>query len=168
MSKDEHHSVAIISDYLAHDVKFVHAAQGIILDYIQSVHPSVKRIKYVSDGVGQHFKNNKSILNLTYHQHDFGIPATWIFSSTTHGKGPMDGIGAAIKYRATRKVLSGKPEDAILTPDEHFRFAQSDTKINVFFLDARRIVQNSHYFKLESRWKDGKVEGKTHSVIDLI
>ena len=64
----------------------------------ESLHPSVKHFSYVSDGASQHFKNNKSILNLTYHQSDFGVPASWTFSSTAHGKGPMDGIGAAIKY----------------------------------------------------------------------
>jgi hypothetical protein len=159
VDKNKYHSIAIISDYLSHDVKFVHAAQGIISDYILSLYPFVKQLKYVSDGAPQHFKNNKSILNLTYHEQDFGIPASWTFSATAHGKGPMDGIGAAIKYRATRKVLSGKAEDAILTPEQLFRFAQQDTKINVFYLDEGRIKQNSNYYKLDNRWKDSNVEG---------
>ncbi|CAF3313213.1 unnamed protein product [Rotaria sp. Silwood2] len=151
VSKDKHHSIAIISDYLSHDVQFVHAAQGVIVDYLRGLHPSVKHFNYVSDGAGQHFKNNKSLLNLTYHQSDFGSPASWTFSSTAHGKGPMDGIGATIKYQATRKVLSGKDEDAILTPEQLYKFAQQDLKIKVFYMDKTTIQQNTDCYKLLNR-----------------
>ena len=75
INKEKHNSIAIISDYLAHDVEFVHAAQGIVNHYVQSTYPTVKQLNYVSDGAPQHFKNNKNILNLTYHQVDFGLPA---------------------------------------------------------------------------------------------
>ena len=68
VNKDKHHSIAIITDYPSHDVQFVHAAQGVIVDYLRALHPSVRNFNYVSDGASQHFKNNKSILNLSYHQ----------------------------------------------------------------------------------------------------
>ena len=66
INKEKHDNLAIISDYLAHDVEFVHAAQGIINHYVQSIYPTVKQLNYVSDGAPQHFKNNKNILNLNY------------------------------------------------------------------------------------------------------
>ena len=163
VSKNKHHNIAIVSDYLSHNVKFVHAAQGIIVDYILSIYPAVKQLNYLSNGAGQHFKNNKSILNLTYHR-DFGIPASWTFSSTADGKGPMDGIGAAIKYRATRKVLSEKAEDAVLIPEALFKFRQQDTTIDAFYLETTTINQNYNRFKLEHRWKNGKVEGTLHTI----
>ncbi|CAF3841862.1 unnamed protein product [Rotaria sp. Silwood1] len=94
VNKNKHHSIAIISDYLSHDVQFVDAAQGVIVDYLRGLYPSVKHFNYVSHGAAQHFKNNKSILNLTYHQSDFDIPASWTFTSTAHGKRLIDGIGA--------------------------------------------------------------------------
>ena len=159
INKDKHHSIAIISDYLSHDVQFVHAAQGVIVDYLRALHPSVKNFNYVSDGAGQHFKNNKSILNLSYHQSDFGIHTSWMFSSTAHGKGSMDGIGAAIKYRATKRVLTGEAEDGILTPEQLYKFAQRDSKIKVFYMDKTKIQQNIDRYKLLNRWKDGQVEG---------
>jgi hypothetical protein len=71
---------------------------------------------YVTDRARQHFKNNKSMLNLTHHENDFEIPAAWTFFATAHGKGPAEGVGAASKYRPTRRVLSGGREDVILTP----------------------------------------------------
>ena len=158
VNKDKHHSIAIISDYFSHDVYFVHATQGIIVDYLRGLHPSAKHFKYVSDGVGQHFKNNKSILNLTCYQNDFGIPASWTFSSTAHGKGPMDGIGAAIKYRATKRVLNGKADDALLTAEKLYKFAQQDSKTKVFYMDTSKIQQNTDRYKLLKRWREGRIE----------
>lgn len=152
--------MVIISDYLVHDVEFVHAAQGIISDYVESAYPMVKRLNYVSDGAPQHFKNNTNILNLTYHQIDFGIPASWTFRATAHGKGAVDGIGAAVKYRATRQVLSGTASDAILTPEGLYKFTQKDSSMNVFYLDKGRIKKNAEQFHLLSRWKRDKTQGE--------
>ena len=167
INKEKQQSVALISDYLEHDVEFVHTAQGIITDYVLSVYPSVRRLNYVSDGAGQHFKNNKNILNLTHHHSDFGISALWTFCATAHGKSAVDGIGAAIKHRATKRVLSGKPTDAILTPEDLFKFCQQDTIINVFYVSKSRVKQNSERYRLQARWKHGKLEGKDSLVLIL-
>jgi hypothetical protein len=56
-----------------------------------------KKIIYVSDGAKQHFKNKFNIIDLMKHHTDFGIKAEWHFHVTAHGKGPHDGIGAAMK-----------------------------------------------------------------------
>ena len=168
INKEKQQSVALISDYLEHDVEFVHTAQGIIADYVLSVYPSVRRLNYVSDGAGQHFKNNKNILNLTYHHTDFGVSAAWTFCATAHGKSAVDGIGAAIKHRATKRVLSGKPTDAILTPEDLFKFCQQDTAINVFYVSKSRVRQNNDRYRLQARWKHGKLEGKGYSVLILL
>lgn len=74
------------------------------------------------------------MLNLTHHESDFGIPVTLTFAATAHLKGPGDGIGVALKYCATRSVLSGRREYVILKPQELYQFASTDTKINVFYL----------------------------------
>ena len=153
VSRERYHSMAIISNNLTHDVQFVHAAQAIISDYVQSIYPAAKRLIYVSDGAPHHFKNNKNILNLTYHRSDFGIPASWSFCATAHGKGAVDGIGAAIKYRATKRVLSGNSTDAILTPYDLFKFAQKDTTVNVFYLDTTTIERNAKHYGLIDRWR---------------
>ena len=104
---------------------------------MESTCPIARQLNYVSDGAPQHFKNNKNILNLTYHRVDFGLPAAWTFCATAHGKSAADGIGAAIKYRATKKVLSGNMSDAILTPEHLFKFVKRDTAIDVFYLEKK-------------------------------
>ncbi|CAF1544967.1 unnamed protein product [Rotaria magnacalcarata] len=163
-AKEKHHSLIIISDYLAYDVEFVHTAQSIISDYVKSIYPTVKQLNYVSDGAPQHFKNNKSILNLTYHQVDFGIPVSWSFSATAHGKGAVDGIGAAVKYRTTRMVLSGTTSDAILTPEDLYKFTQSDSSMNVFYMNQKRIKNHCEKYQLLNRWNRDKPEGEYFSL----
>ena len=145
---------------LYHNIDFVHAAQSVIVQFIRHRYSTVKRVNYITDGAPQHFKSNKSMLNLTYHESDFGIPAAWTFSATAHGKGPVDGIGAALKYRATRRVLSGRRTDAILTPQELYQFASTDTKINVFYLSRQDIKINSESMNLSKRLTQKAVKGQ--------
>lgn len=152
-------SLAFVSDYLDHNIDFVHAAQKMIVQFIRDRYSTVKRVNYITDGAPQHFKSNKSMLNLTYHESDFGIPAVWTFSATAHGKGPVDGIGAALKYRATRRVLSGRRTDAILTPQELYQFASTDTKIKVFYLSRQDIQLNSQSMNLSKRLTQKAVKG---------
>ena len=155
-----HHSMAIISDCLEHDVTFVHAAQKIISQFVRDEYPDVRNLNYVTDGACQHFKSNKSILNLTHHHRDFGIDACWSFSATAHGKSSVDGIGASIKYRATRHTLSDDRADAILTPRELYEFASKDTALTVFYLDLQTIQANARDYNLEARWSQRGAKGK--------
>ena len=41
---NHHHSMAIISEYLEHDVEFVHAVQNVIIDYIQTLYSGLKKL----------------------------------------------------------------------------------------------------------------------------
>ena len=77
-----------------------------------------------------------------------------------NGKGPVDGIGGALKYRATRRVLSGRRTDAILTPQELYQFASTDTKINVFYLSRQDIKLNSESMNLSKRLAQKAVKGQ--------
>ena len=59
---EEHRNMVIISDYLAHDTKFVYAGQKIIVNFLQKQYPNVFKLNYVSDGASAHFKNKYSVL----------------------------------------------------------------------------------------------------------
>ncbi|CAF1345109.1 unnamed protein product [Rotaria sordida] len=72
------------------------------------------------------------MINITYHEKDFGLPASWTFSATSHGKGPVDGIGAAVKSRATRFLLSGSAERAFLSPEDLLTILKKLMTINTF------------------------------------
>jgi hypothetical protein len=167
VTNNTHHAMAIISDCLDHDVKFVHAAQKIVAQFVRDNYPRARHLNYVTDGAAQHFKSNKSILNLTHHHQDFGISASWTFSSTAHGKSSVDGIGASIKYRATRRVLSGDRTDAILTPRDLYHFASTDTSLNVFYLDSDAIQANTRKYNLDDRLNQKQVKGKYKLIISF-
>jgi hypothetical protein len=118
----------------------------------------------VSDGASSHFKNSKNMLNLTYHESDFGMPAVWTFSATSHGKGPVDGVGAALKSRAIRHLLGGTAERAFLSPEDFFQFTKAvndhqtmkgdlepNRPIEVFFVKKNDVEQLLNK-TLQARW----------------
>ena len=62
--------------------------------YLKSHYPQLTQVEFFSNECGAQYKN---FLNLTYHQSDFGIKASWSIFATTHGKSPWDGIGGSVK-----------------------------------------------------------------------
>ena len=95
---------------------------------------------------------------------DFDLPASWTFSATSHGKGPVDGIGAAVKSRATRYLLGLQKERAFLSPWELFDFVNRATDhqrmigdleptrpIDVFYA-ASDEIEKIHLNVLSNRW----------------
>ena len=60
---DEHRNMMIISDYLAHDTRFVYSAQKYIVDFIRKQYLNIYKVNYVSDGASSHFKSKYSIFH---------------------------------------------------------------------------------------------------------
>ncbi|CAF1550492.1 unnamed protein product [Adineta ricciae] len=155
-----HKSYVIVSDYLEHDTKFVYAAQQYLIARVKEIAPHVHQVNYVTDGGPAHFKNRYNLLNLSFHEVDFGIPAVWTFSATSHGKGPVDAIGATIKSAATRYLMRHGPEEAFKSPKDFYTFSKqrqesSSTPIELFYLNSNRIA-SLHQKKNEDRWRNTK------------
>ena len=74
--------------------------------YLKSHYPELAQVEYFSHGCGAQYKNPKNFLNLTYHQSDFGIKASWSFLATSHGKSPSDGIGGGVKRKLNNASLA--------------------------------------------------------------
>ena len=66
--------------------------QTILVDYLKGNLSIVDKIFYFSDGCAEQHKNCKNLINL-YHQQIFNMDAECIFSATSHGKSPCDGVG---------------------------------------------------------------------------
>lgn len=105
----------VISNDMTHDATSFHAFRVKVVERMKSDLPFVKQIKYVSDGAGSQFKNYKNIGNLCFHQEDFGIPASWIFTATSHGKSTCDGMSAVVKRSIRLKSLN---EGVLITTAE--------------------------------------------------
>ena len=54
---EEHRNMAIISDYLPHDTRFVYCAQKTIIDFLRQEYRNVFKINYVTDGATARFKS---------------------------------------------------------------------------------------------------------------
>jgi hypothetical protein len=78
-----------------------------------------------SDGAPSQFKNNRNITNLLYHHQDFSLEAAWTFSSSGHGKGPCDGLGAVVKSAARKYLLKQGPEGSFSTAKEFYLFTRN-------------------------------------------
>ena len=50
--------------------------------------PAIKKILFWSDGSASQYKKFKNLVNLSFHESDFG---------KSHGKSPCDGIGGMVK-----------------------------------------------------------------------
>ena len=102
----------------------------------------LKEIKYFSDGCSRQYKNKKNFLNLTYHIDDFGIPATWSFSATSHGKGPWDGVAGCVKREAALESLRRPEENHIQNAIDFYDFTKEKFKnIHVEFIPSSVISE---------------------------
>ena len=93
----------IINDHLKHDKTPI----GVFMDQLFSLkNPDINTIKVCSDRPNSQFKNKYVMgsLDLLSKKHDIDI--IWNFSATSHGKGPVDGVGATVKREASQKTLT--------------------------------------------------------------
>ena len=59
----------------------------------------ITSLKFFSDGTGQHFKQKFSICQVVTLNFPEVSQVSWHFFATSHGKGPIDGLGGTIKHR---------------------------------------------------------------------
>jgi len=80
---------------------------------------------------------------LAHHHQDFQIEASWSFSSSGHGKGPCDGVGAVVKSTATQHLLKGGPDASFSKPKQFFEWclAKNDRMV----VGRSRRMEASNY-----------------------
>ncbi|CAF3716375.1 unnamed protein product [Rotaria socialis] len=147
--KTEHLSFVIISECLIHDNIAVHLFQRHLINYLKKqFNKNLSKIFYFSDGCAGQYKNLKNFINLTHHQEDFGVDAEWHFFATSHGKGPCDGVGGAVKRLAAKASLQRVNNDYILTPYQLYNFVKDNMKsINAHYLTIQDWEEEGKYLK---------------------
>jgi hypothetical protein len=94
----EHENLVMISHCLKHDCILVHTFEHHLMKFIENTFESpLKKMVYFSDGSAAQYKNRKNLLNITFHNEDFALPAEWHFFVTSHGKSACDGVGGTLK-----------------------------------------------------------------------
>ena len=139
---EKHDNCVVISEKLTHDASSFHLFKSRVIEYLKKKFgdQNIKRIFYFSDGAGSQYKNKSNSINLFKHREDFGIIAQWNLFTTSHGKGPCDGIERAVKRQAYWASLKKVDENHITNPRSLFKWARNHfSKINFNFCS-----QNEH------------------------
>ena len=173
----EHRNFVIISDYVEHvrspcslfpkltkkpltsqDTKFVYFVRQIMVSNVKQLAPNVGVISYITDGGPSHFKNGYNMLNLTFHEMDFAVRVVWSFSATSHGKGPVDELGATIKSTATRYLMRHGSGEAFKNAEEFYYISvkhqqSSKSRSEVLYAESKEI-KRFHQENNMKRWEN--------------
>jgi hypothetical protein len=101
------HSFCFVSDDRTHDVAYVITSLKMLFAEREDLFAGLNRIHFFTDGAGQHYKSRNAMWFASLSSEIFGVPASWQFHATAHGKGPCDGIGAVVKRQCRRYSLRG-------------------------------------------------------------
>ena len=165
-----HFSFVVISDCLHHDTVAVYLFQKSLMEHLKThVVVQLKKVLYFSDGAASQYKNRKNFINLCYHEADFGVPAQWHFSATSHGKSACDGLGGTVKRLAARASLQRPFDEQIMTPRQLFEWASSNIPSITFEYCSSEEYERERVFLEERFQKARTIPGtrKLHSYIPI-
>jgi hypothetical protein len=165
-----HLSYVVISDCLHHDTVAVYLFQKHLMAHLKGHKVTqLQRVLYFSDGAAAQYKNRKNFVNLCYHEVDFGVPAQWHFSATSHGKGACDGVGGTVKRLAAKASLQRPYDEQIMTPRQLFEWASSSIPSVTFEYCSTEQYERQKIFLEERFQKARAIPGtrKLHSFIPI-
>ena len=137
------HSGVIVSDNLTHSKETVVAYIDKLLEDIPQ---EVEEVHIWSDGPTSQFKNKYIAAALPTLQAKHNITIKWNFFATSHGKGPVDGIGGSVKRQVWDSV---KRRQHVVYNAAQFVLAAAATS-NVRVLEMSQV-------DIESRYEDLKL-----------
>ncbi|XP_041718718.2 uncharacterized protein LOC121550503 [Coregonus clupeaformis] len=101
-------SVCTISSSMRHDPSAIWAHLKKVLPYLKQQNTAATTLHVISDGPTTQYRSKKNFFFLSKVPYELGFKkVTWNFLEAGHGKGPADGIGAAVKRQADSLVAKG-------------------------------------------------------------
>lgn len=150
-SGDEVKSLAIISDELSHSKYAVWTFLQNIGQFIKRVFPEVHQLIFFSDNAASQFRSKYTVSNLCYLEDDLGFwSIEWVTFAASHGKGAVDGVGAALKNMIWNRV---KSENLTINSAKEYyeEVLKSSKNVTVFFVSSDVIKDNEKI--LNERWE---------------
>ena len=80
-----------------------------------------------TDGCSAQYKSRHCMGDVSYSVADFGYPTIWNYFETSHAKGPQDGAGANLKFKANMAVR--RRQKVIQNAHDLFEFAQENLRL---------------------------------------
>ena len=134
-----------LSDHRSHSRGCVVFLEHIIK---QLLNENITALHIWPDGPNSQFKNRYIAATLSWLQRECSVEITWHLFTSSHGKGPVHGIGGAIKRLATTEVIKRK---AIITDHLSFFKAVRDiSTIKVFNITADEANQRINTSELKA------------------
>lgn len=144
-------SVCIVSDYLSHDKTAVHVFLTKLFQHVKAENPKVMKIRMFSDGCAAQFKNRFLFSNLSWYKTNYDLDNfEWNFFASSHGKGPVDGLGGSIKRSIRKKVLSRKSVVGNAAEFVGEYRASSGSPVKLILVSVEEIKDVNSF--LEQRW----------------
>ena len=131
----EHRNICVVSDAKQHSTVTVYAFLSVVIPYLQTEFPDMKKVHYFTDGCVAQYKNKNNFVNLCHHEEDFGLEGEWNFFATSHGKSACDGIGGTMKRLLMKASLQRPYTDPILTSEAVMHF-------------CTKSIPGIHFFKI--------------------
>ena len=122
----EHSNICVVNDTREHTTTTVYAFLNVIIPYLRTQFPEMKRIHYFTDGCAGQYKNKSNFINLCHHEEDFGLEGEWNFFATSHRKSACDGIGGTVKRLLTKASLQRPYTNRILTTEAIMEFCTAN------------------------------------------
>lgn len=133
-------SICTISPENDHGPGAIWAHLDPILKYINSK-LIVKTIHIFSDGPTTQYRNKHNFYLFTQRLSDYTFEeGTWNFFEASHGKGPADGVGGAIKRKLDHHVAHGHD---IINAEEAYSYLQDNTKVRTYYVSQNDINEIS-------------------------
>ena len=130
-------SAVVISENVSHTKDSVITFTDKLISGL--IDSSVKVLQLCSDGPSSQFKNRFIAAAIPWLEEKYSIKLCLNFFASSHGKGPVDGIGGTVKRIATQKVIQGKL--SITDALSFYEAVRNKNKINlnVFFVSVDKI-----------------------------
>lgn len=161
-TKDNVISVCSISPSFRHDPCAIWAHLCKVLSFLKQKCPSASVLHIVSDGPTTQYRSKNNFFLFTNIPYQMGWKKlTWNFLEAGHGKGPADGIGAAVKRRADDLIAQGKdiPNAQVLFSE----LQQQTSPIQLFYVEPEDIESMDTHLPAELQTIRGTM--KIHQVI---
>jgi len=136
------HPTVIVTDNTIHAKETVVAYIRKLLLLVKARAPaSLKTVHIWSDGPASQFKNRYIAAALVTLQKMTGLQIQWNFFATSHGKGPVDGIGGSVKRHVWLAVKSRKH---VVTNASTFLTACRGTNVDVIYMTDDDIREQNN------------------------
>ncbi|XP_022107154.1 uncharacterized protein LOC110988171 [Acanthaster planci] len=128
-------SYALVTETTEHSSTVVFGLNRYLLQMLKSKF-EFDTVHFFSDGCSAQFRSKHSFMHFT--KFDPSLKFYWNYFETSHGKGPVDGVGGTVKSVVYRKVMS---KQVVIQNPKHFaEYANSVLKgIDVLFVGAEEM-----------------------------